>query len=237
MSLATLSSKSSFELSAQGKAANVSRYVREMVYSGCCGWMFCNLRNSRWAIFCASGLSCAFFRVSRKAEISSSSSSSSSTRSSPSSPSSAPSPPFPPLLSFRISRWSSCNCLLRTVSRSSSSERVFIFELISFERRCTSTAFLTKSTTISKRDSTSSVWRTCCFSRTDSCVRPAATMSASTEGEAGQRALLLVPKRFRRKPPWPAAACGDSLRSSMRLCCTNWVIALTLSDCQVSAFS
>mmetsp|Transcript_59273 Transcript_59273/g.173363 ORF Transcript_59273/g.173363 Transcript_59273/m.173363 type:complete len:252 (-) Transcript_59273:252-1007(-) len=176
--------------------------------------MFWSRRSSLWASFCASGLSCALRSDSRSTEASSSSSSSSSSGSPPSSPASPPASPRP--LSLRISRWSSWSCRRRTVSRSSSSVRLCIFELISRESLWTSRTRRARSRTSSRRSRTSAVSRTCWRSAMESCERPAAVMSASTEAEAGQRARFWLPKRPRREPagaePW--RSCGEPLCSS-----------------------
>mmetsp|Transcript_47717 Transcript_47717/g.136285 ORF Transcript_47717/g.136285 Transcript_47717/m.136285 type:complete len:237 (+) Transcript_47717:782-1492(+) len=170
--------------------------------------MFCSLLSSLCAIFCASWLRRAFLKDSRNAAMSSSSSSWSSASSSSASPGL-------PVLSFRISRCSSCSWRRRTVSRSSSSVRFCILELISWESRCTSATRFTRSSTSSRRPATSKASRTRWRSATESCCRPAAIMSASTAAELGQRTRFPAPKRPRSAPPRP----WGSRRSSWTSCC------------------
>mmetsp|Transcript_60764 Transcript_60764/g.178246 ORF Transcript_60764/g.178246 Transcript_60764/m.178246 type:complete len:251 (-) Transcript_60764:301-1053(-) len=192
--------------------------------------MFCSLFSSRFAIFCASGLMFAFFRDMRRDPMSSSSSSPSSPSSEPESPPSLgpPAPPLP-LLSLRNSFLRSPSCRRSTVSRSSSSLRFCIFELISFESFWTSTTFLMRSWTSSRRFGISNVSSTCWRSTIDSCASPAAIMSARTDAEAGHRTRLLLPKKFFRAPPAPP--CGEaSLRSSVTFCCTPCISALTSAE-------
>mmetsp|Transcript_31398 Transcript_31398/g.91696 ORF Transcript_31398/g.91696 Transcript_31398/m.91696 type:complete len:241 (-) Transcript_31398:260-982(-) len=188
--------------------------------------MLCSRRSSRWAIFCASGLSCAFRRASRRAVTSSSSScsSSSGSRSSASSPASA----FGFFILF-ISRLNSLSCLRKTVSRSSSSERVVILALISLDICNTCTALFTRLNTNSRRFGMSKVSSTCCRSETESWRKPTAMKSASTDGEEGQRtAFGLLPMML--PPPDGLDAFWCSRLSSTTLCCKLSTKACTSPD-------
>mmetsp|Transcript_440 Transcript_440/g.1048 ORF Transcript_440/g.1048 Transcript_440/m.1048 type:complete len:214 (+) Transcript_440:2077-2718(+) len=193
--------------------------------------MFCSLRSSLWAIFCASALKRALFKDSRSADMSSSSSSASSP-SSPGSPSAPATSPERLPLSFRISRCSSFNCLRSTVSRSSSFVRLCILELISLDSFCTSTTLLTKSRISCRRFLTLTVSNTCWRSAMESCESPAAIMSTSTEAEAGQRTppRLLLLNRLLNEPPAlpPPCPCADaSLSNSTTSCCTPCISSFT----------
>mmetsp|Transcript_24203 Transcript_24203/g.64768 ORF Transcript_24203/g.64768 Transcript_24203/m.64768 type:complete len:238 (+) Transcript_24203:1493-2206(+) len=163
--------------------------------------------------------------------VTSSSSSSSASPSSSSSPG-ALSPEAPlslPPFSLRISRFSSPSCRSKTVSRSSSSVRFVIFELSSSESFCTCTNFWSSRCTSCSLVETSSASSASWHSGTESSEKPAATMSASAEAEAGQR-LLAPPKNDLKRVPGPPPSCGVARISSDTASCTPATRAWTSGE-------